>query len=163
MRFAAHGRTGQVSELYKHTQTGWTIITLIGAGIVVEVVVVAALASENTVALALGGAVAAVLAVVLALFSTLTVTVDDVAVRLSFGLGVLRREVPLDAVAAARAVKNSWLAGWGVRVIPHGRLYNVGGFDAVELQLDSGRVVRVGTDEPAALLAAVQRALRAAR
>ena len=152
-----------MSELYRHTQTGWTIIALVGAAIVVEVVIAAALASENTVALALSGAVAAVLAVVLALFSTLTVSVDDAAVRLSFGLGVLRREVPLDEVVAARAVKNSWIAGWGVRVIPHGRLYNVGGFDAVELQLDGGRVVRVGTDEPAALLAAVQRALLSGR
>ena len=152
-----------MSELYRHTQTGWTIIALVGAAIVVEVVIAAALASENTVALALSGAVAAVLAVVLALFSTLTVSVDDAAVRLSFGLGVLRREVPLDEVVAARAVKNPWIAGWGVRVIPHGRLYNVGGFDAVELQLDGGRVVRVGTDEPAALLAAVQRALLSGR
>lgn len=152
-----------MSELYRHTQTGWTIIALIGAAIVVEVVIAAALASENTVALALSGAVAAVLAVVLTLFSTLTVTVDVTAVRLSFGLGVLRREVSLDQVVSARAVKNSWLAGWGVRVIPHGRLYNVGGFDAVELELDNGRVVRVGTDEPDALLAAVQRALAGGR
>ena len=152
-----------MSGLYRHTQTGWTIIALIGAAIVVEVIIAAVVASENTVALALSGAVAAVLAVVLALFSTLTVTVDDTAVHLSFGLGVLRREVHLDEIVAARAVRNSWIAGWGVRVIPHGRLYNVGGFDAVELQLDSGRVVRVGTDEPAALLAAVQRALAAGR
>jgi hypothetical protein len=111
------------------------------------------------VALALSGAVAAVLAVFLAIFSTLTVTVDDRAVRLSFGLDVLRREVLLDEIAAARRVRNSWVAGWGVRVIPGGRLYNVGGLDAVELELENGRIVRVGTDEPDALLAAVQRAL----
>jgi hypothetical protein len=155
-----HGRQeGDLSEPYRHTQVGWTIIVLVGAAVVAEVTLAFVLASQSTLALALSGAVAAVLAVVLGLFSTLTVTVDHMAVRLSFGLDVLRREVRLDEVVAARRVRNSWVAGWGVRVIPRGRLYNVGGLDAVELELDSGRVVRVGTDEPVALLAAVQRSL----
>jgi hypothetical protein len=150
-----------VSQLYRHTQIGWTIIVIVGAAMVVEVIVAAVVASEITAVLAPSGAVAAVLAVVLAIFSTLTVTVDDAAVRLSFGLNVLRREIPLDEVVAASRVRNSWVAGWGVRIISNGRLYNVGGLDAVELELDNGRVVRVGTDEPEALLAAVRRALRA--
>ena len=150
-------RDGEVSQLYRHTQIGWTIIVIVGAALVAEVIVAAVLASEDTVVLALSGAVAAVLAVVLAIFSTLTVTVDDTAVRLSFGFNVLRREVPLDEVAAVSRVRNSWVAGWGVRIIANGRLYNVGGLDAVELELDNGRVVRVGTDEPDELLAAVRR------
>jgi hypothetical protein len=95
----------------------------------------------------------------LALFSTLTVVVDDWAVRLWFGLGSLRRDVVLADVTAARRVRNSWHAGWGLRAIPGGRLYNVGGRDAVELELDDGRVVRIGTDQPDALLAAVKAAL----
>lgn len=159
MRGIGVRQDGELSELYRHTQVGWTIIVIVGAAVVAEVIVAAVLASQNTVALALSGAVAAVLAVVLAVFSTLTVTVDHAALRLSFGFEVLRREVLLDEVVAVRRVRNSWIAGWGVRVIPHGRLYNVGGLDAVELELDSGRVVRVGTDEPDALLAAVRRAL----
>ena len=48
-----------------------------------------------------------------------------------------------------------------MRIIPRGRLYNVGGVDAVELEMDNGRVVRVGTDQPDALLAAVNAALEA--
>jgi hypothetical protein len=148
-----------VSEQYRHTQVGWTIIAFVGGAVVLDIVLTAVLASQSTIALALSGAVAAVLAVFLAIFSTLTVTVDQSAVRLSFGLDVLRRAVVLDEVVAARRVRNSWLAGWGVRVVPHGRLYNVGGLDAVELELDTGRVVRVGTDEPEELLAAVRRAL----
>jgi hypothetical protein len=149
-----------MSRHYRHTQIGWTLIVLVAAAVVAEVVLVVVLAPGSTLALSLSGALAAILAVVLVLFSTLTVTVDDAAVRLAFGLESLRREVSLDEVSAARTVRNAWYSGWGVRVIPNGRLYNVGGLDAVELQLDSGRVVRVGTDEPDALLAAVQLALR---
>lgn len=36
-------------------------------------------------------------------------------------------------------------------------MYNVAGYDAVELELRSGRVFRIGTDEPDALLAAIER------
>jgi hypothetical protein len=149
-----------MSQQYRHTQVGWTIIVLVVAAVVAEILLVVVLAPGSTFALSLSGALAAILAVTLILFSTLTVTVDDGAVRLAFGLEALRREVSLDQIAEARRVRNAWYSGWGVRVIPNGRLYNVGGLDAVELQLDNGRVVRVGTDEPDVLLAAVQRALR---
>ena len=149
-----------MSQQYRHTQVGWTIIVVVVAAVVAEILLVVVLAPGSTLALSLSSALAAILAVTLVLFSTLTVTVDDRAVRLAFGMEVLRREVSLDEIAEARRVRNAWYSGWGVRVIPGGRLYNVGGLDAVELQLDNGRVVRVGTDEPDALLAAVQRALR---
>jgi hypothetical protein len=149
-----------MSQQYRHTQVGWTIIVLVVAAVVAEILLVVVLAPGSTLALSLSGALAAILAVTLVLFSTLTVTVDGAAVRLAFGLEALRREVSLDQIAEARRVRNAWYSGWGVRVIPNGRLYNVGGLDAVELHLDNGRVVRVGTDEPDVLLAAVQRALR---
>lgn len=156
-------RTDTTSEHYRHMQIGWTLIVLVVAVVVAEVVLVIVLAPGSPFALALSGALAAILAVVLVLFSTLTVTVDDVAVRLAFGLDLLRREIPLDAVVRARKLRNAWWAGWGTRVITNGRLYSVGGLDAVELELDTGRVVRVGTDEPDELLAAVRRATRLPR
>ena len=148
-----------MKELYRHTQVGWTLIVLVVAVVLAELTIVAFGAPQRTLALALSGALVAVVAVMLALFSTLTVAVDDRAVRLWFGLGSLRREVMLADVTYARKVRNHWYAGWGVRIIPRGRLYNVGGLDAVELQMDNGRVVRVGTDQPDALLAAVDAAL----
>jgi len=148
-----------MNERYRHTQTAWMLIVVIVAVVLAELTIVAFSAPQDTVSLALSGAVVAVAAVMLALFSTLTVVVDDRALRLWFGLGSLRREVMLDEVTAARKVRNSWHAGWGVRAIPGGRVYNVGGRDAVELELDNGRVVRVGTDQPDALLAALKSAL----
>jgi hypothetical protein len=148
-----------MNERYRHTQIAWTLIVLVVAVVLAELTIVTFSAPQGTLALALSGAVVAVAAVMLALFSTLTVVVDYRAVRLWFGFGSLRREVMLADVSAARRVRNSWHAGWGVRAIPGGRLYNVGGFDAVELEMDNGRVVRVGTDQPDALLAAVKAAL----
>jgi hypothetical protein len=65
----------------------------------------------------------------------------------------------LDDVVAARLVHLPWFTGWGVRAVPRGWLYRVAGREAVELELDNGRVVRVGSDEPKELVAAVTRAL----
>ena len=146
----------RVDEPYRHTQIGWSLIAIVvGVGLL-ELTVVA-LSTVSTMAITLAGAMAAIFAVLLVMFATLTVVVDDKALQLRFGVGLLRRVVPLGDVVAARAVRIPWWTGWGVRAVSHGWLYRVGGRDAVELELDNGRVVRVGSDEPAALLAAVKR------
>ena len=145
-----------MNEHYRHTQFGWSLIAIVvGVGLL-ELTVVA-LSTVSTMAITLAGAMAAIFAVLLVMFATLTVVVDDKALQLRFGVGLLRRVVPLGDVVAARAVRIPWWTGWGVRAVSHGWLYRVGGRDAVELELDNGRVVRVGSDEPAALLAAVNR------
>ncbi len=148
----------RVTEPYRHTQVGWTLIVLVVAVALLDLTIVA-LSTPSTLALAFAGALSAVFAVALILFASLTVVVDGVVVRLWFGAGVLRREVLLQDVVAVRKVRNHRWSGWGVRVLSNGRLYNVGGLDAVELELEGGRVVRIGTDEPDALLTAVKRAL----
>jgi hypothetical protein len=58
----------------------------------------------------------------------------------------------------ARAVRNRWFYGWGIRLTPHGWMFNVSGLDAVELDLPNGRRFRNGTDEPERLLAAIRQA-----
>lgn len=72
-------------------------------------------------------------------------------------LGWIHERFQLADIASARAVRNSPLYGWGMRYIRHGRLWNVWGLDAVELQLRNGTRFRIGTDEPQALLAALRR------
>jgi hypothetical protein len=45
-------------------------------------------------------------------------------------------------------VRNHWWNGFGIRMRPGFRLYNVSGLDAVELRLKSGGVRRIGTNDP---------------
>ena len=85
----------------------------------------------------------------------LTVVVDDRSVTTSFGWGWPRRRIELAAVDGARHVRNSWWHGWGIRKVSRGWMYNNSGRDAIELALRSGKVFRVGTDEPTELLAAI--------
>jgi hypothetical protein len=48
--------------------------------------------------------------------------------------------------------------GWSIRLTPHGWLYSVSGLAAVELTLQDGKRLRIGTDEPERLCQAIGQA-----
>jgi hypothetical protein len=89
------------------------------------------------------------------LFSSLTVIADDDEVRWYFGPGAWSYRLPVTDIESVRVVRNSWLNGFGIRMRPGFRLYNVSGLDAVELKLKSGEIRRIGTDDAAGLAAAL--------
>ena len=139
---------------YGHTQTAYWPWVAALVGIVVLAIVFGA--SDN-----FDGSNLAILLVLLLVvaagfvFARLTVTVDPVSVVAAFGVGWPRRQIAVGDIVAVRTVRNSWWYGWGLRKIPGGWMYNVSGYDAIELELRSGKVFRIGTDEPDALLAAL--------
>ena len=138
---------------YRHTQVGWVILGVaaaVGAMVWTRLPVGAAAAASIPLLIAA--------ALVLLVFSSLTVEVDHEAIRLRFGVGLVRKRIALADVSSWRAVRNPWYAGWGIRLGPGGVLWNVSGFDAVELVLGDGGRFRVGTDEPAALASAIAQA-----
>ena len=98
--------------------------------------------------------------VISALFYRLQVTVTDSAVRVRFGIGLIKKTIPITAIVSAEPVRNSWWYGWGIRVYPKGWLFNISGLDAVELQMKKGPRLRIGTNDPVGLTGAVQARLR---
>lgn len=100
-----------------------------------------------------------ILGIALALFSTLTVTVDRETVTVAFGPGVIRRRIPLDRIREARVVRTPWYYGWGIRLTPRGWLWNVWGLEGVEVEFQDGHHFRIGTDDAQGLAAAVRRAI----
>ncbi|HUL76139.1 MAG TPA: hypothetical protein VL691_02665 [Vicinamibacteria bacterium] len=135
---------------YRHTQIGWAILA-VNAAVAVLVLPGLPAGQAGEARLPLLG----VLALVVLLFSTLTVEVDEAALQLRFGIGLVRRRIDLGEVGSWRAVRNPWYSGWGIRLGPRGVLWNVSGLDAVEVDLPGDRHFRVGTDEPEALVAAL--------
>lgn len=107
------------------------------------------------------GVILAITAIAVLAFGWLTVQVSRDSLRLRFGVGLVRRRFAIADLRAARAVRNPWYYGWGIRYTPHGWLFNVSGLDAVEIDLTSGRRYRIGTDEPQELLRAIERAMAA--
>jgi hypothetical protein len=103
------------------------------------------------------GLVAVLGLIVLAwLFSSLTVSVSDNELQWRFGPGLWSYRMALADIAGVSIVRNSVLNGFGIRMRPGFRLYNVSGLDAVELQLKSGDVRRIGTDDASGLAAALR-------
>jgi len=102
--------------------------------------------------------IAVVTAVILLLFATLTVTVDDTAVDARFGIGLVGKRLPFARLRSYQVVRNPWYYGWGIHFIPGGMLYNASGLSAIELQLTNGRCIRIGSGEPDVLAAALRRA-----
>jgi hypothetical protein len=142
-----------MSNHYEHTQPG----TLMIASLVVAALVCAAIAyGDSGASRWLAGAIALGMIVLAWLFSSLTVAVNDKEVRWYFGPGAWSYQMARSDIVSARAVRNSWLNGWGIRMGSGFRLYNVSGLDAVELKLKNGEIRRIGTDDPAGLAAALQ-------
>ena len=136
---------------YSHRQTGWVMLAAAGATF-------AFIALQLTIAPTSFLLIPTfALIVVLALFGSLRVTVSDERIELSFGVGLIRKAIPVSSVRAVARARNPWYYGWGIRGLPNGILYNVSGFHAVELTLDDGRRVRIGTDEPDALVGALSK------
>ena len=142
--------------IYHHTQAG----TLIQWSLIAVAVFVTVLALCVPAPLGAGGAVAAVLVLCLVLFHSLTVTVTTATIVAAFGPGIIRKTFRVENIRAARIVRNPWYYGWGIRLTPHGWLFNVSGFDAIELEQNNKRKFRIGTDEPAQLLAAICKATK---
>ena len=102
---------------------------------------------------------APLLALVCALFGSLTVKVKDGFLIWYFGVGFWKKKVDLTCINTVEKVRNKGWWGWGIRYYGAGWLYNVSGLRAVEVALDSGERFRVGTDEPESLLKSLQRNL----
>lgn len=140
---------------YKRTQIGYLMLAFIAIGILLVLNYFYLSDKTNPFLLI----ILAALAVSLLLFSILTVEVDGEEVSVRFGVGLIRKRFPLSEIESHSAVRNPWYYGWGLRRTPIGWLYNVSGLEAVEITLKDGRKVRIGTDDPAGLDAAIGAAL----
>lgn len=136
--------------IYRRTQFGWAL--LLGLAIPAAILLAVALSGDNWSVLI--GLVP--LVIIFPLFGWLTVSVGDDEILAKFGIGAITYRLPLTAIVSTEIVHNPWTWGWGVRVIPGGRLYNVSGLRSVEFMLADGQRVRIGTDDPEGLQAAVR-------
>lgn len=149
---------------YKHTQIGYlmivvTLVVLVFFGWL-QITARMEPPSPDSGANFAMTAIMALILFILASFSTLTVDIDERFLNIRFGWGMYRKTILLSEIASVRKVKNHWYYGWGIRLWfwPKMWIYNVSGFDAVELIMKNGTIYRVGTDEPEAFEVALRQA-----
>ena len=151
-----------MSNAYHHTQRGTVLMVLCAIPALMIVGMLVFVASQTPLESVPGGFLPIMLiglaltVIVAVLFSSMTIHVDQSALTLSYALGFPRVSIPLQDIESAQAVRNSWAYGWGIRLTPRGMLYNVSGLDSVEVTLKNGKHIGLGTDEPRALLTALQ-------
>jgi hypothetical protein len=95
------------------------------------------------------------LAVVGWLFSSLTIEVTEHEFRWYFGPGIWKYWIALAEIENIQIVHNKWWNGFGIRIRPGFRIYNVSGSTAIELRLRNGDIRRIGTDDVQGLSAAL--------
>ncbi len=142
--------SASASGAYDHVQLGYTILAVLA--------VIAAIPLGMRSCRAIGPLYWSLLLLIAILFYALRVRVDDTAIHLRFGVGLVRRTIPLSDVTASKPIRYPPL-GYGIRWGPRGTLYNVSGTHAVQLSLRNGRILLIGTDDPQGLDAAIQRKL----
>ncbi|MFC1810373.1 hypothetical protein ACFLZH_02640 [Patescibacteria group bacterium] len=133
---------------YNHTQIGHLMIfVLIAVSILFSVIFVQAEYEPLMLTFMLA------ILFLIASFSTLNVSIDGNKLRIKFGYGIFKKSFDLNEITSAKAVRNHWYYGWGIRLWlwPRIVIFNVSGFDAVEIKMKNGKIYRIGTDEPESL------------
>jgi hypothetical protein len=151
-------RTHHAGEsLYAHTQRSLPIAILFGAAGIGTIVL--ALARKSTSASAGPRltilAAGVVLTASTVVFSSLTVQVDAGRLSWHFGPGIVRKSVPLSAIAHTEITRTTILNGWGIHYTSRGWLYNVSGRSALLVRLRDGSQFLLGSDEPETLERAI--------
>jgi hypothetical protein len=138
---------------YQHTQVGYVIIVGIAAAMV-GIGIILANEGSNWIAIAVLG----VLAVILVLFHSLTVLINEEELIVQFGRGAIRKPFKLNEIESVQAIRVPWYYGWGIRATPQGMAFRVSGFDAVHVKLSTGKEYLIGTDVPHELEQAIRQA-----
>ena len=115
---------------------------------------------EQAVAVAILLASAAVILVLAWSFKQLTIQDEGDYLGIAYGpLPIFYKRFAYDTIEAVERGRTKVIDGWGIHWVPgRGMTYNLWGFDCVNLTI-RGKTVRLGTNDPDGLLAAVQEKL----
>jgi len=102
---------------------------------------------------------------ILSCFLTLQVMIDENYLRVKFTCGIFKKRFLLKDIVSAKKVKNHWYYGWGIRLWmwPYMWVYNVSGFNAIEITTKNNKIYRIGTDEPDKLEQAILQSIQQAK
>ena len=135
---------------YEHTQYGplWLTVAATTIGLWIAAWFVPQVQMQRILLLA-GGA----LCVVSLSFHHLTIRDEGEHLLLFFGpLPVFRRRLLYDRIERVEQARSTFLDGWGIHVSPGGGwVWNLWGFDCVDVWHSGGRKLRIGTDDPSGL------------
>jgi hypothetical protein len=145
---------------YKTKQIGWMIIILtVGVLLGIFLFLPKLMAMDPNAGVAFYST-SGVFFFVLLLFYQMETSIDEKVIEIKFGIGLIKKTIPIADIESVTAVKNSWWFGWGIRLTPYGWLWNISGYDAVELLKKSdGKKFRIGCKDSAELESEIKKRL----
>jgi hypothetical protein len=93
------------------------------------------------------------------MFYALTVHVSAGKLKFWFGIGLIRKTYPFAEIQSTRALKDPWYYFWGIKTIPGGWLYAAAPGEALEIVLQDGKIIHVGTNQSKQLKEALDAAM----
>jgi len=139
-------------QTYKHKQ--WGFATLVIMPVIAATILVI---NESFPLPAAGiGILFGVLTLVAITFSSMTIEVNESEISWYFGPGLFKKSLPLEEVGQCQKVKNPIWMGFGIHAYGTGWIYNVSGLLGVEIELNGGSFIRLGTDQPNYLIQAIE-------
>jgi hypothetical protein len=142
---------------YKHTQIGYLILSILAILLILlsSIMIISELYITFLIIIVL-------FTFILISFSTLKVTIDKNILQIKFGYGIFKKNFLIKDIESVRTKKNHWYYGWGIRLWlwPKMWIFNISGFNAVEMKMKNGGLYRIGTDEPKKLEAAIREIIK---
>lgn len=132
-----------MEPIYRRTQTGHVIISFLTVGLILAGYFLTKSNFQPVLVITF-----ILLIIVLYLFHSLTIEIDQEKLVHFFAGGFWKKKVPVDDIVQVEPVTYPWYYGWGIRLTPDGWLYNVSGLRAVEIRLKNGKKIRIGSNEP---------------
>jgi len=141
---------------YKHTQIGYLMLFVLFVSILFFGIVLRQTHIELIITIPF-----IFVLLIITSFLSLKVVIDENYLRIKFGYGIFRKQFSLKEIISAKIVRNPWYYGWGIRLWawPRMWIFNVSGFDAIEIKMENGKIYRIGTDEPKKLEQAILQAI----
>jgi len=86
---------------------------------------------------------------ILLLFSSLTVEIDDTYLKIEYTNWIIKKSFLLSEIKSVKKVKNHWYYWWGIRVWfwPKMIIFNISWYDAIEINMNDGKLYRIWTDD----------------
>lgn len=134
-------------KAYKHTQIGYSVIIVMLLGIILTLYLfyINNGGIKNIIMLL-------VLFLMLAIFHKLTIIITEEKIVCFFNFKLFKKSFYYKEIAKVDVVPIPWYHGIGIRFFLKGFMYNVSLKKAIQLNLNSGKIFRLGTDKPAVLL-----------
>lgn len=90
------------------------------------------------------------------MLSKLEIIVSDKFVEYKFGGGMWSGKYKITDIKSVQHISYEIPVGFGMHIIDRGWIYNVSGKEVVELELNNGKRVQIGTDKPEEVVAEIQ-------